>query len=148
MMLSLSTSASVSGAVPWSRLAENAAPSDCFDGGSILSCNIALQSVNFPVPHQFPSYHGFQAQGMVQLSVLELSHLSLGNCKAHLSTARMHETAGSGVTFGMTNSALPVAYRVPPGLSKTCALTQAFRPSRESRLAVHINDVEAGTGAL
>lgn len=83
---------------------------------------------------------------MVQLSLLELTYLS--SDRAHLSTSRMHETAGSGVTFGITNSALPVAYRVPPGLSKTCALTQAFRPSRESRLAVHINDVEAGTGAL
>ena len=51
-------------------------------------------------------------------------------------------------TFGMTKSALPVAYRMPPGLSRTCALTHAFRPSKESKLAVHISEVEAGTGAL
>lgn len=52
------------------------------------------------------------------------------------------------LTFGMTKSALPVAYSVPPGLFRTCALTHALRPSNESRLAVHTSEVEAGTGAL
>ena len=48
----------------------------------------------------------------------------------------------------MTKSALPLAYRTPPGLSMTSATTHAFLPSKDSRLAVHTSEVAAGTGAL
>lgn len=54
IMLSLSTSVSVSGALPSCRLAENAAPSDCFDGGSILSCNTTLQYMIFALLQHYP----------------------------------------------------------------------------------------------
>ena len=71
-----------------------------------------------------------------------------GNSTARMLRRLKDARIAALLTFGMTKSALPVAYRVPLGLSRICALTQAFLPSNESRLAVHIKDVEAGTGAL